>query len=390
MRVDADGRATLVLRALSTAGGVATRAQLMAATGLARTAVTEAVDALREGGWLTDASSAPSTGGRPPRLLRLDPGAGIIGVIDVGGSRTRVGVVDVSGEILADDVMEIDVARGPREVLGWAVPTVTTLLENYDRRGRRHIVCGLPGPVDRTTSRTVSPPIMAGWEGFDTASYLRGHLHCDVTVDNDVNMLTVAEHRLSHPSSRVLLVVKLGTGIGGGIVIDGRLLHGARGAAGDIGHIQATPQTQSLCRCGQVGCVESEAGGWALVEKLADLGLAVTTVSDVADLAREGSPEAVAAVRGAARTIGLAIADAVSLLNPDTVVLVGEMLGAGEQVLSIVREVVYQRSLPLATHNLVLAQSSLGPLVGLLGGGIIGAEALIRSLDADEGWVSSA
>lgn len=390
MRVDPEGRATLVLRSVAALGGTATRSQIMAATGLPRTAVTDAVDSLRQAAWLTDEASAPSTGGRPPRLLRIDPGAGIIGVIDVGGSRTRVGAVDITGSILAEDVFEVDVARGPREVLGWAIPTLTELLDRHDRRGRRHIVCGLPGPVDITTGRAVSPPIMSGWEGFDTAAYLRGHLNCDVTIHNDVNMLTIAEHRLSHPASRVLLVVKLGTGIGGGIVIDGHLLHGARGAAGDIGHIQATPQTQSLCRCGQVGCVESEAGGWALVENLSARGLPVATVSDVADLAREGSPEAVAAVRQAARTIGLAIADAVSLLNPDTVVLVGEMLGAGEHVLSIVREAVYQRSLPLATHNLVLAQSTLGPLVGLLGGGIIGTEALFQSIDDDEEWVSSA
>ncbi len=390
MRVDPEGRASLVLRAISTAGGTATRSQLMTTTRLPRSAVTDAVDSLRQSGWLTDTSSAPSTGGRPPRLLRLDPNAGIVGVIDVGGSRTRVGVVDMAGTILADDLLEIDVARGPREVLGWAIPTLSELFDAHDRRGRRHVVCGLPGPVDLATGRTVSPPLMAGWEGFDTTAYLRGNLHCGVTIDNDVNVLTVAEYRLSHPASRVLLVVKLGTGIGGGIVIDGRLLRGARGAAGDIGHIQATPQSPSLCRCGQVGCVESEAGGWALVEQLSTLGLPVATVSDVADLAREGSPEAVAAVRRAARTIGLAIADAVSLLNPDTVVLVGEMLGAGEHVLSIVREAVYQRSLPLATHNLVLAQSTLGSLVGLLGGGIIGTEALIRSIDNDEGWMTSA
>jgi len=323
-------------------------------------------------------------------VLEIEPSAASIGVIDVGGSRTRVGVIDMAGVILADDIQAIDVAAGPHEVLGWAAPRLSEMLSATSPSGRHHVVCGLPGPVDITTGRTVSPPIMAGWEGFETDDFLRRKLSSSVTVYNDVNMLTVAEHRLSHPTSRVLLVVKLGTGIGGGIVIDGHLLHGARGAAGDIGHIQATPQSDSLCRCGQVGCVEAEAGGWALVERLVAKGLPVATVSDVADLAREGVGEAVAAVRSAARTIGLAIADAVSLLNPDTVVLVGEMLGAGEHVLSIVREAVYQRSLPLATHNLVLAQSSLGPLVGLYGGGIIGAEELIRSLNIEEDWMTSA
>jgi predicted NBD/HSP70 family sugar kinase len=387
---DLDGRTARVLSAVRSAGGRATRGQLAATTGMPRAAIASAVDALAEMGWLSFGDSAPSTGGRRPRVLEIEPSAASIGVIDVGGSRTRVGVIDMAGVILADDIQAIDVAAGPHEVLGWAAPRLSEMLSATSPSGRHHVVCGLPGPVDITTGRTVSPPIMAGWEGFETDDFLRRKLSSSVTVYNDVNMLTVAEHRLSHPTSRVLLVVKLGTGIGGGIVIDGHLLHGARGAAGDIGHIQATPQSDSLCRCGQVGCVEAEAGGWALVERLVAKGLPVATVSDVADLAREGVGEAVAAVRSAARTIGLAIADAVSLLNPDTVVLVGEMLGAGEHVLSIVREAVYQRSLPLATHNLVLAQSSLGPLVGLYGGGIIGAEELIRSLNIEEDWMTSA
>jgi len=374
-----DGRATAILRAIHSSGGRATRAEVVARTGMPRAAVSGIVDRLTTSGWLEPADEAPSTGGRRPRRLQLNSQAGSVGVIDVGGSRTRVGLVDMTGTIVAEDVLAIDVAKGPQYVLDWAVPCLEQFFAAHDHLGRRHVVCGLPGPIDASTGRTVSPPIMAGWEGFDTAAYLRRHLNAPVTIDNDVNVLTLAEHRLSYPRSAVLLVVKLGTGIGGGIVIDGRLLRGARGAAGDIGHIQATPQTTSLCRCGQVGCVESEAGGWALVEQLSAAGLSVETVSEVAELAREGVPEAVAAVRKAARTIGLAIADSVSLLNPDTVVLVGEMLGAGEHVLSIVREAVYQRSLPLATHNLVLEQSTLGPLVGLLGGGMIGIDALITA-----------
>lgn len=379
----ADSRAAAVLRAVRSQGGRATRAQLVARTGQSRAAVSAVVDSLASAGWLTDSDEAPSTGGRRPRRLQINPRAGCVGVIDVGGSRTRIGVVDMTGSILGHDILEIDVASGPQSVLGWVLPRMKQLLADHAGSGRLHIVCGLPGPVDASTGRTVSPPIMAGWESFDTASYLQHHFNAPATIDNDVNILTIAEHQLSHPHSKVLLVVKLGTGIGGGIVIDGRLLRGARGAAGDIGHIQATPQQSSLCRCGQVGCVESEAGGWALVEQLSAAGVPVTTVSDVADLAREGVPEAVAAVRNAARTIGFAIADAVSLLNPDTVVLVGEMLGAGEHVLSIVREAVYQRSLPLATHRLVLEQSRLGPLVGLLGGGIIGIDSLIDAAQAD-------
>lgn len=384
MSLSADSpREVRIIAAVRELGGQATRGQIGRLTGLPRAAVAASVEDLIHAGWLDEAHLAPSTGGRPAQLVELVPSAGVTGVIDVGGSRTRVGVVNLAGEILAEDVNTIDVSTGPDEVMGWTVPRLTEMFASVNAPPRRHIACGLPGPVEYITGRAISPPIMTGWEGFDTTAHLQEAFRCGVTIDNDVNMLTFAEYRLCYPMSPVLLVVKLGTGIGGGIVIDGRLLRGARGAAGDIGHIQSTPQSTALCRCGHMGCVEAVAGGWALVDRLRANGLAVDNITDVAVLARDGDPDAVVAIREATRTIGLAIADAVSLLNPDTVVLVGELLAAGEQVLAMIREAVYQRSLPLATHNLTLAESTLGPLVGILGGGQIGIDALYAHASLD-------
>lgn len=242
------------------------------------------------------------------------------------------------------------------------------------------LVVGLPGPVDFATGTVVSPPLMVGWENFATGEYLRARFNAPVVIDNDVNLIALAEHRRSFPNSRVTLVIKLGTGIGGGIVVDGHVLRGSRGGAGDIGHTQGNATQGAVCRCGHQGCVESVAGGWALVQQLRDLGLDVATTTDVARLAREGNPDAAAAVRHAIAIAGEAIANAVSLLNPDTVVIAGELLGAGENVLAQIREAVYQGSSPLATNDLTITTSRLGPVVGLYGGAELGYDLLLGEL----------
>ena len=373
-----DRRSAEILRALRNLGGVGTRADIVSATGAARATVTEHVEAMIDSGLLAEGDLAPSSGGRKAQLVQINPDTARIAVIDVGGSRTRVGLTDLTGRVLGADLANLPVESGPEKILGWAISALNTLIEAHGRTDRFLVVAGLPGPVDFSTGCVVSPPIMVGWEGFGTAGFLGTQLDAPVIVDNDVNLIALAEQRLEHPESKVLLVVKLGTGVGGGIVIDGRVLRGARGAAGDIGHTQASPPSTNLCRCGHVGCVEAEAGGWALVQELRSQGLNVNTVSEVAALARDGNPEAVASVHQSSRVVGAAIADAVSLLNPDTVVIVGELMDAGEHVLAMLREGVYQSSLPLATHDLVLTQGRLGPLVGILGGGQLGTDVLFQ------------
>jgi predicted NBD/HSP70 family sugar kinase len=279
------------------------------------------------------------------------------------------------------------VDSGPEQIMGWAAGELERMFAMHvpaasgARRPLMAIVVGLPGPIDFTTGSVVSPPIMRTWQHFETREFLAERFAVPIVIDNDVNLIALAEQRLSHPTSDVLLVIKLGTGVGGGLVIDGQVLRGARGAAGDIGHTQSVQAPGALCRCGHVGCVEAVAGGWALVQELQQRGIEVADVSDVARLVRDGDSAASGLVRAAARVVGQAAAQAVSLLNPDTVVIAGEMLGAGDQVLSGIRESVYQYSLPLATHDLTLVPSTLGSLVGLKGGAQLGIDILLGQAD---------
>jgi predicted NBD/HSP70 family sugar kinase len=376
MALGVSDRSREVLQELRTRGGSATRTELAQAMGFARATIAESIDELIHHDLVTAAGIAPSSGGRRAQLIAINPDAVHVGIIDIGGSRTRVGVADFTGALIADRLLLAPVDRGPEHILSWAITQLHDLFDAQSASSRI-IVVGLPGPVDFTTGHVVSPPIMAGWEGFDTLQRLTSEFHLPVVIDNDVNLIALAEHRLSYPHSDVLLIVKLGTGIGGGLVVNKKVLRGARGAAGDIGHTQAVPPSSAQCRCGHVGCAEAVSGGWALVQQLRERGYDVQTVTDVAQLARDGDAVALQHVRDSAQVVGYALANAVSLLNPDTVVVAGELLGAGEQIIAIIRETIYQQSLPLATHDLTLMPSRLGPTVGLLGGAQLGIDTLL-------------
>lgn len=371
-------RATAILEVLRRHGAPVSRTDLAAELGVARATLVEGLAELESKSLITEGSSGPSTGGRPAQTFVLNPAGATVGIIDVGGSRTRVGIADFAGRLLDDALLTESVESGPETILTWAIDTLQRLIVLHERNADGLIVVvGLPGPVDFATGAVVSPPIMSNWRGFDVRGAIRSRIDAPVIIENDVNLIALAEQRLDYPDAKVLLVIKLGTGVGGGLVINGELLRGARGAAGDIGHTQSTRAHGAQCRCGNVGCVEAVAGGWALVQTLQSRGLAVTNITDVALLVRDGEPTATSHVRAATRVVGQAVAQAVSLLNPDTVVIAGEMLAAGDSVLAAIREGVYQYSLPLATHDLRLAPSGLGPLVGLKGGAQLGIDVLI-------------
>jgi predicted NBD/HSP70 family sugar kinase len=192
-----------------------------------------------------------------------------------------------------------------------------------------------------------------------------------VLVDNDVNIMALGEHFTHWRDTEHLLFVKVGTGIGCGIVA-GRLIHrGAQGAAGDIGHIRVPGNEDVLCRCGNVGCLEAVAGGRALAERLAAAGAEATSSRDVVRLLRAGEPLAVRLVREAGRSLGQVLAGCVNFFNPDVIVIGGDLGEAHEQLLAGVREVIFERSLPLATGDLRTVPSLLGDRAGIVGAAVM-------------------
>jgi predicted NBD/HSP70 family sugar kinase len=375
-----EGAGTIVQALRS--GTAATRGDLVRLTGFARGTVARRLDLLLEVGLIVPAGDADSTGGRPSETFRVDPTAGALLVADVGASRARVAVCDLVGTILAEEEELLDVATGPEAVLTELDARWQRLL-TADLPVVRGVGISVPGPVDQATGMTVAPPIMTGWDRYPVRDRLAARYGCLAWVDNDVNAMALGEHRAARRDHPNLLFVKVGTGVGSGLILHGEVFRGAIGTAGDIGHLQLDGFEQRRCRCGMVGCVEAIAGGWALRQQLAEHGVTAETSRDVVDLVRGGNGTAIELVRTAGRALGTAISHAVNLLNPSIVVIGGDLAHAREQLLAGIREVVYQRSLPLATANLEFATSSLDRRAGIVGVAQLVADQLLAPDEID-------
>jgi len=358
-------------------GKARTRAEISARTGLTRATVSQRVDALMGKRLIYETGEGISTGGRPPTVLAFNKDAGVVLAADLGATHCRLAVADLSGVPVAELFADLEISRGPDFVLDWVNDRFGELLRESGRARDdvRGIGVGVPGPVDFDSGVAVNPPIMPGWDGVSVSQTLsRSFDGVPVLVDNDVNIMALGEHRMRWSNVSHLLYVKVGTGIGCGIISDGRVHRGERGAAGDIGHIRVPGHEDAVCRCGNVACVEAVAGGWALASRLSDAGYPATTARDVVELVRAGNPIAVRLTREAGELVGEVLAGAVNLFNPAVVVIGGDLSHAHEQLFAGIRAVVYGRSLPLATRHLELVPSELDDRAGVFGAAVMIAE----------------
>ncbi|MET9445306.1 ROK family protein [Streptomyces sp. NPDC006610] len=357
-------------------GRARTRTELVQLTGLARSTVSQRLDALADQQWIRPAGEVISSGGRPAAAFSFNSGARTVLAADLGATHARIAVTDLAARVLAERSRDMRIAEGPERVLGWIVDEFTELLAEAGHTLSH--VCGvgigLPGPVDHASGRPVNPPIMPNWDGFDVPGRLASRLGVPILVDNDVNIMALGEHRAASPEIEHLLFVKVGTGIGCGVITEHRLHRGARGSAGDIGHIEVARAANETCRCGNTGCLEAVAGGGALAARLRDAGLDAADGRGVVDLVRAGDPTAVRMIRQAGRDIGDVLAALVNFFNPEVIVIGGDLSEAGEHLLAGVREAVYRRSLPLATQHLSIRGRRLGDRAGIIGAAVMVAE----------------
>jgi predicted NBD/HSP70 family sugar kinase len=368
-----------------------TRADLARVTGLARSTVAQRVDALLAQGLVYEAGGA-STGGRPPTVLAFNRDAGVVLVADLGATHARVAVSDLAGTPLAERASDLDIALGPEHVLAWVAERFTELLKEIGRSPEDvlGIGIGVPGPVEFASGRPVNPPIMPGWDGFSIPDWFAGRYGAPVLVDNDVNIMARGEHRVHWPDTEHLLLIKVGTGIGCGIVADGHIHRGARGAAGDIGHIRATNREDVVCRCGNLGCLEALAGGQALAQRLADDGEDASHSRDVVRLVHAGHPGAIRMVRDAGRALGEVLAGTVNFFNPAVIVIGGDIAEAHAELLAGVREGIFSRSLPLATRDLRIVPCRLGDRAGVTGAAIMAIEHVLAPEAVDRSLLPAA
>jgi predicted NBD/HSP70 family sugar kinase len=353
-------------------GAAVTRADLARVTGLARSTIAQRVDSLLAHKFVLEAGGSTSTGGRPPMVLAFNRDAGLALVADLGATHSRLAVSDLAGTPLAEVAADKDIGLGPEKVLDWVNREFKSLLKETGRSAAdvQGIGIGVPGPVAFSSGQPVNPPIMPGWDGFSIPGWFASRYDAPVLVDNDVNIMALGEHFTTFPDCENLLLIKVGTGIGCGIVAGGHIHRGGQGAAGDIGHIRLSGRDDVICHCGNTGCLEAVAGGQALAAALTETGIKAKNSRDVVDLVRSGNPTAVRMVREAGRALGEVLAGCVNFFNPEVVVIGGDMAKVHEQLLAGVREVTFQRSLPLATRDLRIVHSRLGDRAGVVGAAI--------------------
>ena len=354
-------------------GDAVTRAELTQRTGLARSTVAQRVDALLEHGLVYEAGGTESTGGRPPTALAFNHAAGVVLAADLGATHSRLAVSDLAAVPLAERALDLDIRLGPEAVLEVVQEQFGELLREAGRSANdvRGVGVGVPGPVAFSTGQPVSPPIMPGWDGFAIPAWFAAHYSAPVLVDNDVNIMALGEHFTHWREFEHLLFIKVGTGIGCGIVAEGDIHRGSQGAAGDIGHIRLSRHDDLVCRCGNTGCLEAYAGGAALAQRLAAEGVEAENSRDVVRLVREGNPVATRLVRDAGRALGEVLATCVNFFNPSVIVIGGDVGDVHEQLLAGVREVTFSRSLPLATGDLQTVPSRLGDRAGVIGAAVL-------------------
>ncbi|PIB00360.1 MULTISPECIES: ROK family transcriptional regulator [Streptomyces] len=374
-------------------GRANTRTDLQRATGLSRSTVGQRLDLLNRAGWLRH-STGNSTGGRPSHHIAFDPTHASVIAVDLETRHARIAVLDLAGTILAEHTGPLHINEGPEWVLDQLASWFPDLIDAAGVDATH--ICGVglsvPGPVDWETGRVVEPPIMPGWDQYPIRERLQ-KAYADhvgpsmedgpvpVFVDNDANLMALAEHQANHRSCSAFVLVKVSTGIGAGVVIGNSVYRGIDGGAGDIGHIRLHDRPDALCMCGSHGCLAAVASGRALAKELSSLGGDITSGSDVKRLLTEGHPDAIRLAREAGRRIGEVLVTVVTLLNPGVLMLAGEL--SGVPFMTGVRELLYQRAMPRTTANLQIVTSRLGDHAGLIGATTMVVECLYCPARAD-------
>jgi glucokinase-like ROK family protein len=361
--------------------GPLSRVQLADRLSVSRTTIAAEVSRLVELELVAEVGPAASRGGRRSTVVDLAEGIRFVG-ISIGATSVSVGVTDGRLGVLTMQTEPCDVRTGPEEVLATALGLARKALSEQGVQRPAGAGVGVPGPVDFDRGVSVSPPIMPGWDGYPVRDAISRELACPVLLDNDVNVMALGEqHSGVARSVDDFLFVKIGTGIGCGIVVDGELYRGVDGCAGDIGHIRVE-EFGPVCACGNTGCLESFFGGAALARDAtaaarsgrsqalaAMLGgdRAALTAEDVSRAVAQGDAVAVQLVRDGGRRVGYVLASLVSFFNPGLIVIGGGVTALGHALLAEIRGVIYRRSLPLATGNLPIVLSEMGEEAGVVG-----------------------
>ncbi|SEG08519.1 ROK family protein (putative glucokinase) [Actinacidiphila yanglinensis] len=355
-----------VVRAVRLAGSL-TQAEIARTTGLSAATVSNIVRELRDNG--TVQVTPTSSGGRRARSVALSGDAGIVVGVDFGHSHLRVAVGNLAHQVLAEQSEPIDVDASASQGFDRAEQLVARLVEStgIDRDKVLGVGLGVPGPIDMETGTLGSTAILPGWSGINPRQELTDRLGVPVQVDNDANLGALGELVWGGGRGvKDLAYIKVASGVGAGLVVDGRIYRGPGGTAGEIGHI-TLDESGPVCRCGNRGCLETFTAARYVLELLRGSHGDGLTIPKMVQLGREGDPGCRRVIGDVGRHIGMGVASLCNLLNPSRVVLGGDLAEAGELVLGPIRESVARYAIPSAAQRLSVMPGALGARAEVLG-----------------------
>lgn len=374
--------------------GQTSRAEITNVTGWSRAKASQEVNSLIKRGYLVDVGEGISKGGRKPRLLRFNSSLGYVVGIDIGATSLEIALADINGSILERVQEPADVRQPPEDVFGRCTVLILDLALARGIRPEQilGIGIGVPGPVDFARGVLVAPPLMPDWENFPIRDFFKETFSSAfVVVDNDVNIMALGEQRSGDAANLDhFLVIKIGTGIGCGIMASRKIHRGSNGSAGDIGHICVDKQGP-ICRCGNRGCLEAMAAGPAIAEKAMQAARdgksellrkmmeekgGLLTPEDVNIACRDGDEAALDIIRASGQMIGDVLAGLVNFFNPSHIFIGGGIANFGNHLLIAIKRAVLRRSLPLATTNLAINFSRIGSNAGVVGAIMLALEYL--------------
>lgn len=373
-----------IMRALRMQGRIS-RSEISNITGWSKAKASQEIRSLVDKGYLVEVGEGASQGGRKPRLLRINNQLGYIVGIDIGATSLEVALADVTGSILQRHLEAADVHLRPESVLGRCREVLLNLIKLQGGAPDQilGIGVGVPGPVDFARGVLVAPPLMPEWENFSIRDFFKKTFSSAfVAVDNDVNIMALGEQRAGDGTHiDHFIFVKIGTGIGAGIISNGKIHRGSDGSAGDIGHI-CVDKNGPLCACGNIGCLEAMTAGPAIAAKALEAARNGNSPTlnqmresnggfirpeDVNTACREGDQAALDIIRESGQTIGDVMATLVNFFNPSHIFIGGGIANFGNHLLVAIRKAVLHRSLPLATTHLSIKFSRMGSNAGIIG-----------------------
>jgi predicted NBD/HSP70 family sugar kinase len=360
-----------VLQALHERGR-SSRTELVRLTGLSRTTVSALVADALANGLVQEEQTGPAetpVTGRPAQPLSLNPAAAYAVGADIGHQHVRVVLCDLSGAPVWETTTAIEVDRSPHETLDLTAALIARGLAEHGT-GRDRVLglgAGIAAPVDKSTGTLGTDGIMPGWAGLRPASELADRTGLPTTLVNDANAGSLAEWRYGAARGvEDMIYIRLSAGIGAGLVTDGRALLGARGLVGEVGHLCVDPNGW-ICRCGNRGCLETVASPVAIARLLTGSWGRPVTPADLPRLVTDGAVGVLRAIEDAGSAVGTVLAELVTVLNPELVVVGGDLAALGEPLFAPLRAALHRHALPSASSGLTVVPGELGERAEALG-----------------------